>query len=490
MKTIWEKDLENFNLPKVEKTETTPVLIIGGGLAGLMCAYFLTKENIPFMLVEGRRIGHGTTKGTTGQVTVAHTNIYADIKSKHGTIKAKKYLLSQLEGFKIMKDIIKKESIDCDFKKESTILSAFSKSGLKIFNDQYLLFTRNNIASLIESDSKIIKSKKSLEFKNQFIVNPAKYINSITKIVLEKNKNIFENSIVTDIKKDKQIYKVIINNKHTITTPKIIMACRYPFLVPDNLYFAKIYQSKSYTIAFKTDLKLKANYLSLDKPYYYLRTYDEETLLIGGSDHYSGINIDINKHYELLTNKIYELDKHAKITSKWSSEDCISIDSLPYVGEYSKKHKNIILVSCFQKWGFTNSHIAAKNVTNILLNKKADDLYKSNRFPLIKSPKNTCRMLLHSIDGLFLSKLKVKKADLENIMIGSGKSLRIGTANILVYRENKDKYIYLENKCTHMGCSLSWNDVEKVWESKCHGSIFDPYGKVIEGPATKDLNKL
>ena len=489
MKSIWEKDYINFNLSKVNKNINTPLLIIGGGVSGLMCAYFLMKENIEFILVEARSLGMGTTSGTTGQVTIAHTNIYADIKKKHGLLKAEKYLASQIDGFNLMKDIIKKENIECDYKEESTIITASSKEGLKIFNQEKPIFIKNNLAEIITSD-KILKSKKALEFKNQFIVNPAKYLNGIINILLKNNIKLYDKSKVTDLIKEKDGYTATINNKYTIKTNKVIMACHYPFLVPDNLYFAKIYQSKSYTIAFKTDLKLKANYLSLDKPYYYLRTYDDNTLLIGGSDHYTGINIDIEECYNTLAAKVYKLDKHAKITHKWSREDCIVIDSLPYVGEYSKKHKNIILVTGFQKWGFTNSHVAAQNVLKILLNEKHNNLYKTSRCTLIRSPKNTCRMVLHSIDGLLISKLLLKKANIENIMIGSGKAIREGTKTILVYRESEDKFIYLENKCTHMGCSLIWNDIEKVWESKCHGSIFDPYGRVIQGPANQDLYKI
>ena len=171
------------------------------------------------------------------------------------------------------------------------------------------------------------------------------------------------------------------------------MACHYPFLNPDNLYFAKIYQSKSYAIAFKTKLKLNANYVSLDEPYYYFRTYDDSTLIIGGSDHYTGIDIDINERYKLLTDKIYELDKDAKILFKWFTEDCMPIDSLPFVGKYSNKNPNIILVTGFQKWGFTNSHVAAKNVTNMLTDKPYDDLYRTNRHTLIKDLKSTFRMI-------------------------------------------------------------------------------------------------
>ncbi len=171
---------------------------------------------------------------------------------------------------------------------------------------------------------------------------------------------------------------MLINDKYKIIASKIIMACHYPIKNPDNLYFTKIYQSKSYAVSFKTNIKLNANYVCLDAPYFYLRTYDKDTVIIGGCDHYTGVDTKDKNYYDLLTKKIYELDKDAVIEHKWFTEDCVAIDSLPYVGKYSPSNPNIILVSAFQKWGFTNSHIAAKTVLNqstIIYLKLTDGLF-------------------------------------------------------------------------------------------------------------------
>lgn len=488
MESIWMKDYVDKNLPAIAQNIDTPVLIIGGGLAGLMCAYNFMKNGIEFILVDSKKLASRVSASTTAQVSIAHDKLYDDIMKKHGKNKATAYLNSQAHGLNIIKQIIKDENIECDYKEESTILHADEEKNIKTLKTQYDIVKK--YAKLINTKKDIIKFKQGLEFKNQFIFNPMKYMMSIIDILINNKISLYENSKVTKINKKENNYEVLINNKYKIYTNKIIMACHYPFLNPDNLYFAKIYQSKSYVIAFESKVKLNANYVSLDKPYYYLRTYDDSTLIIGGSDHFTGLDIDISECYKTLTNKIYELDKDAKILYKWFTEDCMPIDSLPFVGNYSNKNPNIILVTGFQKWGFTNAHIAAKNVTNMLTHKQYDDLYKTKRYTLIKDLKSTLRMIVHSVDGLLISKLFLKNYELSKIKIDSGKVMRFKNANVLVYRESKNKYIFLKNKCTHMGCSLIWNDVDKVWESKCHGSIFDKYGHVIYGPAFKDLEKI
>ena len=490
MNSIWMRDYVDKGLPSIDKNIDTPVLIIGGGIAGLMCAYNFMKNNIKFVLVDGKKLARGVSANTTAQISVAHDSIYDEINKKHGKEKAIAYLKSQAEGLNLIKEIIKTENINCDYKEESTILCADEEKNIKTLEKQYQLLKDFYNVELISSKKDFITFKQGLEFKNQFIFNPMKYMMNIIDILIKNNIPLYENSKVTNINKKENGYEVVINNKHIINTDKIVMTCHYPFLNPDNLYFAKIYQSKSYAIAFKTNLKLKANYISFDAPYYYIRTYDDSTLILGGSDHFTGIDIDINERYEMLKNKIYDIDKNAKIEYQWFTEDCMPIDSLPFVGRYSKKNPDIILVTGFQKWGFTNSHAAAKNVTNMLLNNEYNDLYRTDRNTLLKDLKSTFRMIGHSIDGLVISKLLVKKYDLDKIAIDSGKVIKYKNKNVLVYRESKDKYIFLENKCTHMGCSLIWNDADKVWESKCHGSIFDKYGHVIYGPAIKDLRRI
>lgn len=491
MESVWTKDYKDNNLPKIENNLETPILIIGGGIAGLMCAYNLMKNKVKFILIDSKKLARGVSMYTTAQVSIAHGPLYEEINKKLGIKKAQIYLKSQKEGFDLIKEIITTEKIECDYKEESTILYTNEEKNIEILNKQFDII--KNIYSnidLVSSENNIINYQKGLEFKNQFIFNPIKYMMKIIDILIENNIPLYENSQATKIKKSRYGYKVFINNKYTITTNKIIMACHYPFLNPDNLYFTKIYQSKSYAVSFKTNIKLNANYVSLDAPYFYFRTYDKDRLIIGGCDHFTGSNSDINNCYETLTKKIKAIDNNAQIELKWFTEDCIPIDSLPYVGFYSRCNPNIILVTGFQKWGFTNSHIAARNVIDILNNTHDDYLFKTHRWTLFRDIKSTIRMISHSINGLILSKLNIRDYQLNNIKINSGKVIKYKGTNVLVYRESKNKYIMLKNKCTHMGCSLIWNDIDKLWESKCHGSIFDKYGKVLYGPATKDLEKF
>jgi len=475
--------MKKWRFPKIKEEHYTPILIIGGGLTGILSAYELQKNKMDFILVEAKKVIHGATSGTTAQISIAHDDLYNQIEKNHGIKKAHDYLAEQISGLAYFKKIIKSENISCDFHEESTIIGASEKKQLKKLDKLYQLINPSFKLSKIKSDFPL-KMINSLEFTNQAIINPIKYLNGIIKVLKNKNCEIYENSLVTKINKINGGYEVIVDNEHKIITNKIIMSCHYPFML-QNLYFAKMYQSSSYVMAFKSKVKLKANYISLDPPYYYLRTYDKNTLLIGGSDHFTGANSNIKNCYKLLETKIKEIDKEAVITHRWFAEDSMPINNLPFIGPYSKKHQDIILITGFQKWGFTNAHAATSKLLKILNNS-----YKSEKLCLIKKCPSYLRMISHSLNGLIISKLLMKSGILNDLKMDTGKAIRYQGQNILAYRENEKDYFLFKNKCTHMGCSLIWNDVDKVWISRCHGTIYDKYGKVLYGPGIESLERI
>lgn len=486
MTSIWQNDFIDWEFATVNEDLETDLLIIGGGLAGLTCAYELNKQNAKFILVDAKRLAHGVSASTTAQISIAHDNLYDEIKKSHGAEKAEDYLKSQIQGLARIKEIIATEKINCNYREESTIMGASEPKNIKVLNAEFDLIKKHYPAArLLTNNLEAFDFTKAIELEGQAIINPVKYLNGLIKGLKKNKQTLYENSQVTEIKKISSGYRVTINDYYHIFTKKIIMACHYPFML-QNLYFAKMYQSTSYAIAFKTKKKIKANYISLDKPYYYLRSFNKDTLIIGGSDHFTGTSINIKNCYDILLDKIKDLDPEAEILNKWFTEDCMPINHLPFVGPFSKTHQNIILVSGFQKWGFTNAHAAALKVKELL----QTEIYQAPSLAIIKNFKNYCRMFAHSINGLIISKLMIKKTDLESIKIDSGKVVKCSGTTILVYRISKKEYLFFKNKCTHLGCALTWNDLDKVWISKCHGTIYDKYGSVIYGPGIKNLEKI
>ncbi|MDD2180961.1 MAG: FAD-dependent oxidoreductase [Bacilli bacterium] len=176
MESIWMKDYVNKNIPSIKEDLETPILIIGGGIAGLMCAYNLMKNNIKFILIDGRKIAKGVSSKTTAQISVAHDKIYDDIKSKHNEEKAVSYLKSQMEGFEIINKIIKNENINCDYKEESTIMCASEKKTKKTLNEQFKMIRKhNNNVKLLSSSNTGFTYEKLYHLIDKKILSNNKY---------------------------------------------------------------------------------------------------------------------------------------------------------------------------------------------------------------------------------------------------------------------------------------------------------------------------
>lgn len=489
--SYWLNDI-NYNHQNPKMINETDILIIGAGMAGLMTAYELSKNNKDIAIVDARKIFHGVSSKTTAKLTTMHNQIYQKICKYHGIKKAKLYYKSQKEALDYIVNIIKTEKIDCNLIKQDNYIYATSKNG----NDKLLkeFFLLKKIGANVELIDKIkidIPIKSAIKCSNQYIFHPIKYLNKIKDIIEKANIPIYQNYNAIKIKKEKDYYNVLFSNGDKIKTNKIIIATHYPFLNPSGLYYAKLYQENNYLIAFKTNKEIDGMYINSENPVKSLRPYKNIGIIVGNS-HKSGDKVNYQEYMSKLRSSVYEFDKDAIITNEWTNQDVMSIDSLPFIGQYSRFHPNIYVATAFHTWGMTNSHVAALLISKEILNGKSEytKIYSPLRFSHIKSPLESLKMVGKAVDGLILSRFFTPKSNLKNIKINSGSIVNYKGKYYAAYRMTEKEYIFLLPNCPHTYCFIQWNDVEKTWDCKCHGSRFDIYGNVITGPTTKPLKRI
>jgi Rieske Fe-S protein len=78
----------------------------------------------------------------------------------------------------------------------------------------------------------------------------------------------------------------------------------------------------------------------------------------------------------------------------------------------------------------------------------------------------------------------------DEIPPGSGAVIRRGRHKVAVYRDDSGTVHERSAVCTHLYCIVDWNSTEKTWDCPCHGSRFDPLGKVVNGPAIAPLAEI
>ena len=321
-------------------------------------------------------------------------------------------------------------------------------------------------------------------------------MNGLARAIQNYGGLIFTNSLVTDVQKYDNGY-ITYANDYTIKSKYIVIASHYPFINFPGFYFSKMYQSISYAIGIETNKKIPDGmYINTQEPILSFRTAkfqnNKDLLIISGGDHKTGYSPDSETFYgyKYIEDAAKKYFTNCKILYKWDTHDCITLDKVPYIGEFSLFMPNAYVATGFNKWGMTSSNIAANIIKDDILGFKNlyADVFDSNIFNPIKNRgemKNMAKQVFHSFVS---NRIKIPDEDLSAIKNDNGGILRINGTAVGIYKD-KDEQIYaVDPTCTHLGCLLTWNNVDKTWDCPCHGSRFDYRGKNLYDPAFKDLD--
>ncbi len=143
----------------------------------------------------------------------------------------------------------------------------------------------------------------------------------------------------------------------------------------------------------------------------------------------------------------------------------------------------------FKKWGMTLSNIASNIIVDMICGKenKYAYLFDSSRLKPIKNFDEFKNILVQSANSLVLDKFKHANMNFEDISKNSGSIVEVNNQKVGIYKDFNGKIYAVKPICTHLGCLLSWNYVDKTWDCPCHGSRFNFEGKNLYDPAIKDL---
>jgi glycine/D-amino acid oxidase-like deaminating enzyme len=431
MNSVWGQGVIMPKFRSLNNNIATDVLIVGGGMAGILCAHFLQSKGIKYALVEGKRIANGITKNTTAKITGQHGLIYDKLIKKAGTQKATQYLQANLWALDEYKNLC--QTIDCDFEEKPSFV--YTLNDVEAIENEVIAVNKLGFkATFVRNTLLPLDIKAAIKFKNQAQFNPLKFISHIAKGL-----NIYEDTFVDEIKGNIAITK---NGK--IKAKKIIIATHFPIINSAGLYFMKMYQHRSYVIALKDARLVDGMYVDEAQNGMSFRNY-KDLLLIGGGDHRTGKQ---GGNWRELRNfaKTHYPDAHEEYF--WATQDCMTLDSVPYIGQYSELTPDIYVATGFNKWGMTSSMVSAKILCDMVEEKKND-------FEEVFSPQRSI----------------MKKQLLMN-------TLETGV-NFLSFKTKR---------CSHLGCALEWNKYEKSWDCPCHGSRFSKEGKIIDNPAMRDID--
>lgn len=488
----------NYNNPNNKNIDNKSydILIIGAGLTGINTAFLLMNKGYKIAVVDCKKIGYGTSSKSSANITIQHGLIYDYLIRNFGKEVAKNYYLANLDGLKFYENVINNLNIDCDLVKTKSILFSNNQDEIYDLKTEKEAYDKLNIESeLINIYDMNFPIQCGLEIRNQYKFNPLKYLFSICNI-LNKNKiDIYENTMVYDIKKYNNYYKIYTNSGNVIANKVLIctnlLLKKYLKLIPN-----KIYQEKSYFIACKTNIKpFNDIYIGLNEKIHSLRFYkykDSNILLLGGQSHIVGKNINEKNIYNQLINYVIKYFSKFELISSWSIQDNISLDKLPFIGQINKFNNNLFISTGYNKWGMTSTASAAIVMSNMIINNN-DAMYKNIFCPYRNLNINLTSMQLYSKVSLntFLGLAKKliyhNKNNILNMNYQEGKIISSKIYKLGVYLDKNNDFHCIKPYCTYSRTLLKFNEIDKTWDCICHGSRYDIYGKVVYGPALNPL---
>lgn len=430
MLSVWNANSKLKKFSELEDNIKTQVAVVGGGIAGLLSAYMLRQKGVECVVLESDRICKGVTQNTTAKITSQHGLIYDKLIKKFGVEKAKMYLEANENAVKKYREMSK--NISCDFENKDNFV--YSVNNLRKLENEIHALVRLGFNPDFVSDIPIpVDVEGAVKVQNQAQFNPLKFLSAISQEL-----TVYENTKVIEIREN-----TAFTNRGDVTADFFIITTHFPFMNKYGGYFAKLYQERSYVIALENGPQIDGMYVDEAQKGMSFRNY-KQYLLLGGGDHRTGK--DGGNYSELRTfAKIHYPSNPEKYA--WATQDCMSLDGVPYIGKYSEKIPNVLVATGFNKWGMTSSMVAADVLSDMVLGEKNiyEELFSPSRS--IISPQLAVNLYESSI-GLLTPSTK---------------------------------------RCPHLGCALKWNSAEHTWDCPCHGSRFTKEGKLIENPATDDL---
>src|SRR5688572_7917864 len=488
--SVWSGTAAMPEFSPLQENLHVDACIVGAGIAGLTTAYLLARSGKQVAVLDKGPVAGGMTQATTAHITNMLDDRYFEVEKLHGREGARLAAHSHTAAIDRIETIVRQERIDCDFTrldgylflaegdKRETLereLEAAHRAGLRGVQ----LVERAPFASF--------DTGPCLRFPNQGQFHPLKYLARVAEAIHHEGGRIFTGSHADEI--EGGVPALVHVGKHVVTGDAIVVATNVP--INDRVAIhTKQAPYMTYVIGARVPRGSVPQVLSWDTgdPYHYIRTHDD-LLIVGGEDHKSGQASDTaERHARLEAWARQRFPMMGPVELAWGGLIMETQDYLAFIGHNPMDHENIYVVTGDSGMGITHGTIAGMLLNDLILARPNpwEKLYDPSRVTLRAAAdfaRENSNVALQYADWLTGGDVK----SVDEITPETGAIVRRGLEKIAVYRDAQGALHERHAACPHLGCVVQWNRGETTWDCPRHGSRFDPYGKVINGPANKDL---
>lgn len=467
------------------------VCVIGGGIVGITTAVLLKRAGLKVALVEMDRVLRGTTGYTTAKVTSGHGVVYSHLESKHGPETAALYARANEDGLDTVRSLA--EGIACDLEEKTNYVYSESPGQVETLEREAAAAGRAGLeASFVSETDLPFAVAGAVAQHGQAQFHPLKYLNPLAKEIAGEGSYVFDRTKALGVQEGSPC--CVRTEAGSIECEKVVVATNYPIL-DRGLFFPRVHPKRSYCLSgvVPHDKLADGMYITSDEPTRSIRTIpdgDRTLLLVGGEGHNVGQESDTGKHYRNLEQWARERFGLREVTHRWSTQDGVPVDGIPYVGTLRRSSEDLFVATGLKKWGMTNGTTAAVLLADLILRRENPyaSLYDPHRLTVGPSASKFVEENMKVGARFFKDRVAhPQRRGANDIAPGEAAVVGIGANQVAAYRDEGGALHAVSAVCTHLGCIVNWNPAEKTWDCPCHGSRFGFDGRVIHGPAVKDL---
>ncbi len=484
--------------PLAEDTRAD-VCIVGAGIAGMSVGYLLAREGRAVVVIDDGPIAGGMTQLTTAHLSNAFDDRYQEMERVHGNEMTRLIAESHTAAIDRIESIVAEEKIDCDFERLDGYLFLPPGDSIELLQRELEAARRAGLADVEMVARAPIDSFDTgtcLRFPRQAQFHPLKYIAGLARAIERLGGRIFIRTRASEITGG-SFACIATASGHIITAGAVVVATNTPVTNVVTIH-TKQAPYTTYVIGARAPRGSIARSLYWDTldPYHYIRLQseaDSDVLIVGGEDHKSGQA----KKYE---ERWLRLEQWARerfpmieaVEFRWLGQVMEPVDGVAFIGRNPGDDDNVYIATGDSGMGMTHGTIAGLLLTDLILERE-------NRWARLYDPS---RVSLKTAGEFAKENLNVAAQyvkdylaggdveSVEEIREGEGAVIRSGLAKLAVYRDETGALHKRSAVCRHLGCIVQWNSADKTWDCPCHGSRYDAFGRVINGPANSDLEAV
>jgi len=495
--SVWMATASVPTFARLGLNKYAEVCVIGAGISGLTTAYLLTRAGKSVVVLDDGPIASGETERSTAHLSNALDDRYIEIACLHGEKGARLAAESHTAAIDEIERIVREENIDCDFERVDGYLFAPPGKSAKLIEREFAAGKRAGLSGLEiipRAPLSHFDTGPALRFPRQAQFHPLKYLAALAQAFVAHGGRIYTQTHASKIDSVDNTVRIETRDGSVVYAGAVVVATNTP--VNDCLVIhTKQAAYRTFVIGVQVPAGSihKALYWDTAEPYHYVRLQSsadgQDVLIIGGEDHRTGQEDDAEERYARLESWGRErFPMMTEVKFRWSGQVMEPIDGLAFIGRNPMDADNVYVATGDSGNGITHGTIAGMLLTDLINGSENPwaGLYDPSRVTLLAAKnyaKETINTAAQYADWC-------TPGDVEDDVLvapGTGEVVRRGLTKIAVYCDEAGKLHECSAVCPHLEGIVAWNHSEQTWDCPCHGSRFDKFGKVLNGPANKNL---